>query len=146
MLNSAAYAQLQALQATHKIATGAQQRLDIGKNQCLCNMNTEQRVFLPSTSLVLLCIHHEEDAHAGRVTVHPIHDSGKEESEGTFQVPFPGAPGNVTCLALSAHFLIVGTSASTLQYYQCHDKTLLNEFKHMGGAIIKVVPQLYGTR
>lgn len=146
MLYSAAHAQLQALQAIPKIATGMQQHLVIVKNDCLCSMNTKRGVSLPSTSLVLLYIHHEEDAHAGRVTVHPIHDSGKEESEGTFQVPFPGAPGNVKCLALSAHFLIVGTSASTLQYYQCHDKTLLNEFKHMGGAINKVIPQPCGTR
>lgn len=84
--------------------------------------------------------------YAGRVTVHPIHDSGKEESEGTFQVPSPGAPGNITCLALSAHFLFVGTAASSLLYYQCHDKTLLNEFKHMGGAITKIIPQPHGAR
>ncbi|KAL3146551.1 hypothetical protein ABBQ32_000794 [Trebouxia sp. C0010 RCD-2024] len=82
----------------------------------------------------------------GRVTVHPIQDAGKEESEGTFQVPSPGAPGSVTCLALSAHFLIVGTSTGALLYYQCHDKTLLNDFRHTGGAITKIVPQPYGTR
>jgi hypothetical protein len=83
---------------------------------------------------------------AGRVTVHPIEDSGREESEATFQVPSPGAPGNVTCMALSAHFLIAGTAAGMLLYYQCQDKALLNEFRHTGGAIVKVFPQPYGTR
>ena len=78
--------------------------------------------------------------------MHPIQDAGKEESEGTFQVPSPGAPGSVTCLALSAHFLIVGTSTGTLLYYQCHDQILLNEFRHTGGAITKVIPQPFGTR
>ena len=78
--------------------------------------------------------------------MHPIEDSGREESEATFQVPSPGAPGNVTCMALSAHFLIAGTAAGMLLYYQCQDKTLLNEFKHEGGAIVKMFPQPYGTR
>ena len=78
--------------------------------------------------------------------MHPIQDSGREESEATFQVPSPGAPGNVTCMALSAHFLIAGTAAGMLLYYQCQDKALLNEFKHEGGAIVKVFPQPYGTR
>lgn len=83
---------------------------------------------------------------AGRVTVHPIEDSGREESEATFQVPSPGARGNVTCMALSAHFLIAGTAAGMLLYYHCQDKALLNEYKHTGGAIVKVFPQPYGTR
>ena len=78
--------------------------------------------------------------------MHPIQDSGREESEATFQVPSPGAPGNVTCMALSAHFLIAGTAAGMLLYYQCQDKALLNEFKHEGGAIVKVFPQPHGTR
>ena len=78
--------------------------------------------------------------------MHPLQDSGREESEATFQVPSPGAPGNVTCMALSAHFLIAGTAAGMLLYYQCQDKALLNEFKHEGGAIVKVFPQPYGTR
>ncbi len=83
---------------------------------------------------------------AGRVTVHPIEDSGREESQGTFQVPSPGAPANITCMALSAHFLIAGTAAGMLLCYQCQDKTLLNEFRHLGGAIVQVFPQPYGTR
>lgn len=90
----------------------------------------------------VVCLH----GPAGRVTVHPIEDSGREESEATFQVPSPAAPGNVTCMALSAHFLIAGTAAGMLLYYQCQDKALLNEFKHTGGAIVKVFPQPYGTR
>lgn len=84
--------------------------------------------------------------HAGRITVHPIVDSGKEESQATFQVPPPGAPANVSCMALSAHFLIAGTTGGMLLYYQCQDKTLLNEFRHLGGAIVKMFPQPYGTR
>ena len=82
----------------------------------------------------------------GRVTVHPIEDAGREESEATFQVPQAGAPANITCMALSAHFLIAGTEDSKLLFYQCHNKALLNEFRHNGGAIIKLYPQLYGTR
>ena len=103
-------------------------------------LSTASRDVTMTSLIVCLC------GLAGRVTVHPIEDSGREESEATFQVPSPGTPGNVTCMALSAHFLIAGTAAGMLLFYQCQDKALLNEFKHTGGAIVKVFPQPYGTR
>ncbi|KAL0039283.1 hypothetical protein WJX79_001413 [Trebouxia sp. C0005] len=102
--------------------------------------------YLGSVEAMQLNEHWAATIFEGRVTVHPIEDSGREESEATFQVPFPGTPGNVTCMALSAHFLIAGTAAGMLLYYHCQDKALLNEFKHTGGAIVKVFPQPYGTR
>ncbi|KAL0053124.1 hypothetical protein WJX82_001225 [Trebouxia sp. C0006] len=102
--------------------------------------------YLGSVEAMQLNEHWAAAIFEGRVTVHPIEDSGREESEATFQVPSPGAPGNVTCMALSAHFLIAGTAAGMLLYYQCQDKALLNEFRHTGGAIVKVFPQPYGTR
>ena len=122
--------------------------------------NAEDKTLQASASIVNCCTPqlHARSSHvlathsmcegllAGRVTVHPIRDAGREESEGTFQVPSQGAPGNVTCLALSAHFLVLGTATGMLLYYQCHDKALLNEFRHQDGAITKVFPQPYGTR
>ena len=92
------------------------------------------------------CKHPCIAAAAGRITVHPIEDSGREESEGTFQVPSPGAPANITCMALTAHFLIAATADHKLLYYQCERKALLSEFRHAGGAVTKLFPQLYGTR
>jgi len=111
--------------------------LETGALEQPCNAS---QVVILSSFVVRLC------GPAGRVTVHPIEDSGREESEATFQVPSPGGPGNVTCMALSAHFLIAGTAAGMLLYYQCQGKALLNEFKHTGGAVVKLFPQPYGTR
>ena len=78
--------------------------------------------------------------------MHPILDSGREESQATFQVPAIGSAGDVTCMALSAHFLILGTATGVIQYYHCQEKALLNKFKHNGGSIVQVFPQPSGTR
>lgn len=78
--------------------------------------------------------------------MHPILDSGKEDSQATFQVPAVGTAGDVTCMALSMHFLVVGTASGMIQYYHCQEKAVLNKFKHSGGAILQVFPQPSGTR
>lgn len=78
--------------------------------------------------------------------MHPILDSGREESQATFQVPAIGSTGDVTCMALSAHFLVLGTATGVIQYYHCQEKALLNKFKHNGGSIVQVLPQPSGTR
>lgn len=88
----------------------------------------------------------EDGVIAGRVTVHPIADSGKEESQATFQVPAVGTAGDVICMALSIHFLVLGTANGTILYYHCQEKALLNKFKHADGPILQIFPQPSGTR
>lgn len=78
--------------------------------------------------------------------MHPILDAGKEESPATFLVPAVGTAGDITCMALNAHFLVLGTASGMILYYLCQEKALLNKFKHAGGSILQVYPQPSGTR
>lgn len=49
-------------------------------------------------------------------------------------------------MALSVHFLIVGTASGIIQYWQCQEKALLSKYKHTGGGVLQVFPQPSGTR
>ena len=80
---------------------------------------------------------------AGRVNVHPI-EAG--ENAEPFSLPTPGTPSDVTCMALSAHFLVCGTQRGMVMYFQPETRALLNEFKHEEPGIRRVFPQPVGTR
>lgn len=79
----------------------------------------------------------------GRVNVHPIEAAQTVEP---FSVPAPGTPSDVTCMALSAHFLVCGTQRGMVMYFQPETRALLNEFKHEEPGIRRVFPQPVGTR
>ena len=80
---------------------------------------------------------------AGRVNVHPIEAA---EIAEPFSLPAPGTPSDVTCMALSAHFLVCGTQRGMVMYFQPETRALLNEFKHEEPGIRRVFPQPVGTR
>lgn len=48
-------------------------------------------------------------------------------------IPPPGQPANITCVALTGSFVIVGDKQGALSYYLMPAVTPVNEFRHEGG-------------
>ena len=63
----------------------------------------------------------------------------------TLTLPPPGAPADVACAALSAHFLVAGTASGGLWYFRCAERAPVAEARHAAG-VTRVWPQPAGVR
>ena len=62
----------------------------------------------------------------GRLHLHPIEQQGQQSR----MFPPDGEPRDITCVALTAEFLVYATARGTLTYYYLQDGAIVSEYRH----------------
>eukprot|EP00899_Mesostigma_viride_P009995 jgi/Mesvir1/18998/Mv18958-RA.1 len=84
----------------------------------------------------------------GRLQLHVIEaaaDPGDAESR-FFPEDGHGNAGDISCVGMTASFLVWGTRKGSIHYYSIADGASVNEYRHEGGGIAKIYPNPLGTR
>lgn len=117
-----------------------------------CALSINQMTTLERTGQIHV---HSLPAAAGAVVnadPRPAHEAGQSanaaqglDANPTLTLPPPGAPVDVACAALSAHFLVAGTATGGLWYFRCAERAPVAEARHAQG-VRRVWPQPAGVR
>ena len=61
-------------------------------------------------------------------------------------LPPQGQAPNITCLAVTRHFIVTSSKLGVIAYYLAKDCSPVNEFRHEEGAVVRIFPQPEGSR
>lgn len=81
----------------------------------------------------------------GRILLHAVEPTDDPEDQLSATLP-EAERGEATCCAITPSFLVYGTDAGLLCYYDVNARAHVNEYRHAGGAVRHVYPNHAGTR
>ncbi|GMH41872.1 hypothetical protein BSKO_09782 [Bryopsis sp. KO-2023] len=83
----------------------------------------------------------------GRVLVQQLEGMGSDPNDSdNFDVLPSSQSSNISCFALTEHFVILGSKNGVITYYVSTGLAAVNEYRHDGGGIQKLFPQPDGTQ
>jgi len=106
-----------------------------------------KREYLGSVSVIKLSATHAAVLIEDKVLVHPIEVApGAAVDDFDKLLPPPGQVQTLTCLMVTDTFIITGSEQGTISYYLAEDVSPVNEYRHEGGALLRMYPQPSGAR
>lgn len=107
------------------------------------------RTYLGSVQNIYLSEGHAAVLSEGRVIVHEI-EVDLNQSVDLHDVTLPpssaATPAPIACCSVSTTFVVTGSRSGQLCYYLLDGMAPVNDYRHAGGAIVRVLLQPFGTR